>query len=141
SRMGTPEEMSVPRVRVNRATATFRIRTPNTGSLSRSASIIIWPDPVAAHQLARRDARLADRRGGPARAPDPADHRPRDRRAGGHRPAGRLLLRGVAHGPARARGRSAGRRDPVDRRRREGGRARLARAPDRPFGPGLPTGG
>ena len=46
SRMGTPEEMSVPRVRVNRATATFRIRTPNTGSLSRSASITICPASV-----------------------------------------------------------------------------------------------
>src|SRR5881396_2367734 len=98
-------------------------------------------DAVAAHQLARRDARPADRRGRPARAPDPADHRPRDRRAGGHRPAGRLLLRGVAHGPARARGRSAVRRDPVDRRRREGNRERLVPAPDRPFGRGVPTGG
>src|SRR6266581_3466129 len=96
---------------------------------------------VAAHQLARRDARPADRRGGPAGAPDPADHRPRDRRAGGHRSAGRLLLRGVAHGPARARSRSAVRREPVDRRRREGDRERLVPAPDRPLGRGVSAGG
>src|SRR2546422_168038 len=70
-------------------------------------------DAVAAHQLARRDTCPADRRGGPARAPDPADHRPRDRRAGSHRSAGRLPLRGVAHRPASARGGSAVRRRPI----------------------------
>ncbi len=31
--MGTPLEIKVPRVRVNRATAIFRIRMPSTGKL------------------------------------------------------------------------------------------------------------
>src|SRR5439155_1202925 len=61
-------------------------------------------DPVLAHQLARRDARTPDRGRGPARASHPTDHRTRDGRRAGDRPAGRLLLRRIAHRPARARG-------------------------------------
>ena len=55
--------------------------------------------PVAAHQLLRRGARAADRGGGPARAADAADHRPRDRRDQHDRPARRLLLRRGADRP------------------------------------------
>ena len=36
SRMGTPLEISVPSVRVNRATAIFRSTMPTTGSFNRS---------------------------------------------------------------------------------------------------------
>ena len=43
SRMGTPEEISVPSVRVKRATETFRISMPMTGTLSRKASITLLP--------------------------------------------------------------------------------------------------
>ena len=43
---GTPEETSVPRVRVKRATATFRISVPNTGSLSTRASMSDLPPSV-----------------------------------------------------------------------------------------------
>ena len=46
SRMGTPEETRVPRVRVKRATATLRIRVPITGTLRRSASMVACPFSV-----------------------------------------------------------------------------------------------
>ena len=49
--------------------------------------------PVAPHQLIRRGAGAADRRGGPCRAPDPADHQGGDRRDQHGRPARWLLLR------------------------------------------------
>ena len=39
SRMGTPEETSVPSVRVKRAIAVLRIRSPKTGTRSRKPSI------------------------------------------------------------------------------------------------------
>ena len=59
---------------------------------------------VAAHQLLRRGARAADRGGGPGRAADAADHRPRDRRDEHDRPARRLLLRRGADRSAGAPG-------------------------------------
>ena len=43
SRMGTPEESMVPRVRVKRATATLRASGPKSGSLRTVASQTIWP--------------------------------------------------------------------------------------------------
>src|SRR5438874_2380848 len=46
SRMGTPEETSVPRVRVKRATADFRMRGPKIGTRSRARSIATWPCSV-----------------------------------------------------------------------------------------------
>ena len=60
---------------------------------------------VAAHQLARRDVRSADRRGGHDRPPHAADHR--WRRSGVANtidPLGGQLLRRVAHQQARGRG-------------------------------------
>ncbi len=45
SRIGTPEESIVPKVRVNRATATFRTSGPNTGDFSTKACHISWPLP------------------------------------------------------------------------------------------------
>ena len=45
--------------------------------------------PEPAHELARRGARAADRRGGPPRPAHPADHRPRGRRDRDARPARR----------------------------------------------------
>ena len=52
---------------------------------------------IAAHELVRRGARASDRAGGEDRAPDPAGARLRDRRRRDGRPAGRLVLRRVAH--------------------------------------------
>ena len=49
SRIGTPLEMSVPRVRVNFATATFRMSTPTTGTLSAMPSVIRFPVTVFLH--------------------------------------------------------------------------------------------
>ena len=43
SRIGTPEEVSVPSVRQNRATAIFRSRIPMTGALSSALSITCRP--------------------------------------------------------------------------------------------------
>ena len=43
SRIGTPDEMRVPRVRVKRATEDLRMRSPKTGTFSRSRSMIIRP--------------------------------------------------------------------------------------------------
>src|SRR5213595_1785000 len=96
-------------------------------------------DPVAAHQLARRNAGAPDGGRGAPRAPHPADHRPRDGRGAGDRPAGRLVLRRIAHRSAGARGRCAVRRDPVGRRRRPRHRGRLVPAADRPFGGAVPA--
>ena len=50
-------------------------------------------DELAPHELARRDARAADRLRGEDRAPHAADHRPRVGRHQHDRPARRLLLR------------------------------------------------
>ena len=47
SRIGTPEEISVPSVRVNRATATLRMSMPTTGIFRRNASITLLPWSVA----------------------------------------------------------------------------------------------
>ena len=47
SRIGTPDEMSVPSVRVNRATATLRISIPMTGTFKRNASMTLLPWSVA----------------------------------------------------------------------------------------------
>ena len=41
--MGTPLEISVPRVRVKRATAILRRTAPTTGTFSSKPSIIIRP--------------------------------------------------------------------------------------------------
>src|SRR5579864_568566 len=49
SRIGTPEEINVPSVRVNRATAILRIRMPRTGSLRIVASIAYRPPGVPYH--------------------------------------------------------------------------------------------
>ena len=65
--------------------------------------------PVAPHQLARRDLRAPHRAGGDGGAAHPADHRPRVGRRPGHRPAGRQLLRRVAHRRDGAAGRRADR--------------------------------
>ena len=43
SSIGTPDEISVPSVRVKRATADFRISWPNTGTLSSERSIAKRP--------------------------------------------------------------------------------------------------
>ena len=51
---------------------------------------------LAAHQLARRGAGAADRRGGDAGAADAADHRPRERRHRRRRSARRLVFRRAA---------------------------------------------
>ena len=45
-RIGTPEEMSVESVRVNRATAPLRITSPMTGTRSRSLSTCMCPFSV-----------------------------------------------------------------------------------------------
>ena len=50
-------------------------------------------DQLAAHQLARRGAGAADRRGRDARPAHPADHRPRERRHQHRRSARRVVLR------------------------------------------------
>jgi len=41
--MATPLEIRVPSVRVNFATATLRMRMPNTGLLSSKASTVVFP--------------------------------------------------------------------------------------------------
>ena len=46
-RMGTPEAMSVPRVRVKRATAPLSSTSPSTGMRSIVASMFRWPASVA----------------------------------------------------------------------------------------------
>ena len=46
SRMGTPDEISVPRVRVKRATATLRMSIPMIGTFSISASMAMLPRSV-----------------------------------------------------------------------------------------------
>ena len=46
SRIGTPEETSVPSVRVKRATADFRMSEPKTGTRRRARSIMTWPFSV-----------------------------------------------------------------------------------------------
>src|SRR5205823_4942836 len=46
SRIGTPDEMSVPSVRVKRATADFRMSAPKTGTLSIVRSIAKRPFSV-----------------------------------------------------------------------------------------------
>src|SRR5262249_39852379 len=46
SRIGTPEDTRVPRVRLKRATADFRISAPNTGTRRRKRSIQKWPSSV-----------------------------------------------------------------------------------------------
>ena len=46
SRIDTPDEMSVPSVRVKRETADLRSRSPNTGILSSSLSIWSLPGVV-----------------------------------------------------------------------------------------------
>ena len=81
-------------------------------------------DPEPAHELAGRGARPADRRRGPPRPPDPADHRPRGRRHRDPDPLGGLVVRRVAD--RRARGGRAG----LPRRDRRDGRhaARRSRA-------------
>src|SRR5262245_3634878 len=46
SRIGTPDEISVDSVRVTRAIAAFRMRSPNTGIFSMRPSIRYWPFSV-----------------------------------------------------------------------------------------------
>jgi hypothetical protein len=46
SRIGTPEETSVPSVRVKRATAAFRMSGPKTGMRRRSRSMTTCPCSV-----------------------------------------------------------------------------------------------
>ena len=61
SRMGTPDEIMVPSVRVKRATATFRTSGPNTGVLSTNACHSSCPRPClvaarkATHERDRDD--------------------------------------------------------------------------------------
>src|SRR6266496_4048390 len=51
SRIDTPDEMSVPRVRVKRDTADFRSRSPSTGRLSISLSIWSFPGVVLEYRF------------------------------------------------------------------------------------------
>src|SRR2546430_11191926 len=51
SRIETPDEISVPSVRVKRETADLRSRSPSTGSLSSSLSILSFPDGVLLYRL------------------------------------------------------------------------------------------
>src|SRR5207249_3093251 len=74
SRIGTPDEISVPRVRVKRATATFRMSMPTIGTFNKSASITWLPwsveeyflkaktNPASAARMNNKDE-LVDRRG------------------------------------------------------------------------------
>src|SRR2546428_395055 len=94
---------------------------------------------VAPHQLIGRNARAPHGRGGPPGAPDPADHRARDRRGGRDRPVRRLLLRGVAHRPAGARGGRPVRGNPVSGWRGQGNRKRLVPAADRALRRAVPA--
>ena len=45
--MLTPDEISVPSVRVNRDTADLRTTSPRTGALSIRPSTVFWPPVVA----------------------------------------------------------------------------------------------
>ena len=47
SRMLTPDEISVPSVRVKRDTADLRTTSPSTGALSIRPSMVFWPAVVA----------------------------------------------------------------------------------------------
>src|SRR5438034_10090318 len=59
SRMGTPEEIRVPSVRVKRATATLRISMPMTGTFSAKVSIT-GRDQGAERAREARHGHLAD---------------------------------------------------------------------------------
>src|SRR3989304_1735163 len=61
SRIGTPDETSVPRVRVKRATDTFRISVPNTGSLSTRGSLSDRPPSVLSYARAPAPTPVAPR--------------------------------------------------------------------------------
>ena len=98
-------------------------------------------DPVAAHELVRRGARAADRRGGPGRAAHAAGDRPRVRGHQHGRPARRRLLHREAHrrdGGGRLRVLRPHRRA---RRHGRGGEDRLPPARDRRRGLPLPARG
>ena len=92
---------------------------------------------VAAHELARRGPRAADRPRRADRPADPAGDRVRDRRPRRDRPARRLVPGRVAHRPGRGRGRGADRRARGDGRRlgarrgARGGRDRVPAGADR----------
>ena len=60
SRMGTPEESSVPRVRVKRATATLRITGPMSGSLRTIASQTSRPFVVRMSALKATKSAIGD---------------------------------------------------------------------------------
>ena len=77
-----------------------------------------------------RGARPADRRVGPPRPAHPADHRPRGRRHRDPGPAGRLMVRRVAHRPARGGRHGVPRGDRRDGRHARRDRGRLPAAPD-----------
>ncbi|MHC4587808.1 MAG: hypothetical protein ACYTAQ_00395, partial [Planctomycetota bacterium] len=62
SRMGTPAEISVPSVRVKRATDVFLIRPPSTGSFMRMMSVTARPGPVLRTSLKKRKARIGELR-------------------------------------------------------------------------------
>jgi len=47
SRMLTPDEISVPSVRVKRDTADLRTTSPSTGAFSIRLSMVFWPAVVA----------------------------------------------------------------------------------------------
>ena len=96
---------------------------------------------VAAHQLARRGARAADRGGRHDRAAHAADHRPRVRRREHGRPARRLVLRREADERHRGRGARLLPQDRRDGRHGGGDRARLPAARDPGGGVPLPAGG
>ena len=51
SRIETPDEISVPSVRVKRETADLRSRSPSTGSFSNSLSMLSFPDGVLLYRL------------------------------------------------------------------------------------------
>ena len=80
---------------------------------------------VAAHQLHGRGAGAALGAGGAGGPAHAADHRPRERGDQYGGPAGRLLLRGGAHGQDRSRGRGLHRAHRSDGRHGGGHRARL----------------
>src|SRR3989454_2550510 len=94
---------------------------------------------VAPHQLTGRNARAPHGGGGPPGAPDPADHRARDRRGGRDRPVRRLVLRGVAHRSAGARGGGPVRGNPVGGWRGQGNRKRLVPTADRALRRAVPA--
>ena len=98
---------------------------------------------VAAHELAGRGVRASVRGVGRDRAANAADHRPRDGRRQRDRPARRLVLPRVAHGPHRRGGRGLLQAHREDGRGLDarGLRARCRRRllPDGDRGGGVPT--